>query len=126
MDFAVSHEDFVTLSGVTAEIEYKGEVRIDLMPEGEHVDYFLPRDYKACAKKIGLFKNLNLYILSDVDLLLMKALAGRPKDYGDTKELAKRINEDDLVKRFNQLRFKEGKKKRLEQKINKFIEKNDI
>ena len=32
IDFVVSREDFRTLSSITAEIEYKEKVRIDLMP----------------------------------------------------------------------------------------------
>ena len=69
LDFVVSREDFRTLSSITAEIEYKEKVRIDLMPEGEHVDYFLPYDCRTYAKRVGLFKNLNLYILSDLDIM---------------------------------------------------------
>ena len=126
MDFIVSREDFVTVSSITAEIEDKDKIRIDLMPEGEHVDYFLHPDYQACAKKIGAFKNLNLYVLSDRDVLLMKALAGRPKDYGDITELAKKIKKDDLIKRFNQLKFKKGRKEKLAKKLAKFIKRIDI
>ncbi len=123
MDFAVSREDFRTLSGVTAEIERKERVRIDLMPEGEYVDYFLPYDYKMHAKKIGLFKNLNLYILSDLDIVLMKALAGRNKDYVHVEGLKRKIKPEDLLKRFEELKFKKEKKEALREKLGKSIKK---
>lgn len=121
IDFVVSREDFRTLSGITAEIEYKEKVRIDLMPEGEHVDYFLPCDYTTRARKVGLFKNVNLYILSNLDIVLMKALAGRRKDYFDTEKLVKKISKKELLNRFKQLRFKPGKRKQLKEKLNEFI-----
>ena len=123
MDFAVSREDFRTLSGIIAEIEWKEKVRIDLMPEGEHVDYFLPHDYQRHAKKIGLFRNINLFIVSDLDILLMKALAGRDKDYIDVKGLKRKIKSEDLLKRFEELRFKPGKKEQLKKKIDEFIKR---
>lgn len=121
MDFVVSREDFRTLSGITAEIEYKGGVRIDLMPEGEHVDYFLPYDYKTYARKVGLFKNLNLYILSDLDIMLMKALAGRDKDYLHVECLKRKIKPEALLKRFEDLKFKKNKKGKLKGKLDKSI-----
>ena len=121
MDFAVSREDFRTLSGIIAEIEWKEKVRIDLMPEGEHVDYFLPYDYQRGVRKIGLFKNINLFIVSDLDLVLMKALAGRPKDYKDTEGMIGKINKNNLLRRFEQLKFKEGKKESLKRKLDEFI-----
>ena len=123
IDFVVSHEDFVTISGITAEIEYKEKVRIDLMPEGEHVDYFLPPDCKDYAKKAGLFKNLNLYILSDLDILIMKALAGREKDYEDIRGIVRKIKKERLFNRFEELRFKPGKKEKLRRKLNEFIKR---
>jgi len=113
MDFVVSHEDFRTLSSITAEIEYKEKVRIDLMPEGEHVDYFLPPDCKDYAKKVGLFKNLNLYILSDLDILIMKALAGREKDYEDIRGIVRKIKKERLFNRFEDLMFKKYNKEKL-------------
>lgn len=123
LDFVVSREDFRTLSSITAEIEYKEKVRIDLMPEGEHVDYFLPYDYTEHARKFGLFKNINLYILSDLDILLMKSLAGRKKDYLDVESLKRKIKPENLLKRFEQLRFKPGKIGQLKEKLNEFIKR---
>ena len=105
MDFVVSREDFRTLSGIVAEIENKEKVRIDLMPEGEHVDYYLPYDCKNYAKKVGLFKNLNLYILSNLDILIMKALAGREKDYDDIKGIVRKIKKERLFNRFEDLKI---------------------
>ncbi len=63
IDLIVSHEDSVPLSSITAEIEFKAKVTIDLIVEGD-LTYPLPSDYKRYARKIGSFENLDLYILN--------------------------------------------------------------
>jgi hypothetical protein len=122
IDLMISQKDFVHITGVTAEIEHRHKVRIDLMREGEVFDYFLPPDYKTRAKRYPTtLKNINLYVLSDVDIVLMKALSGRAKDYGDIVNLAKTIGKEELIRRFHELRFKRGKRQECELKLNTFF-----
>jgi len=121
VDFLVSRRDYLTLSSITAEIEFKRNVRIDLMVE-EDTNKFLHPAFKTSAKKIGVFKYLNLYVPKKVDLLLMKALCGRPKDYDDIKQLAKDVDKEAVVRRFNELRIKRGSKEDFAKKLNDIVE----
>ena len=98
------------------------DVSDDFMPGGKKMDYSLPYDYKKRAKKFGSFENLNLYVLCELDIFITKALAGRPKDYGDIKKLSKKIKKGDIIKRIDQYRFKNGViKKKLKKKLSEFI-----
>ena len=54
----------------------------------------------------------------------MKALAGRKKDYLDVESLKRKIKPEDLLKRFEELKFKKDKKDVLKEKFNEFIKRD--
>ncbi len=85
-----------------------------LNPYFSNFTYVLPSDYQDRLIQIFNGKNLQVYGLDKIDLLILKSFAGREKDVGHAKALMKKINS-------NHLEFIE---KHLEQLLKKNIPKS--
>ncbi|MBW2972992.1 hypothetical protein KY346_01215 [Candidatus Woesearchaeota archaeon] len=124
VDFIVSREDFRTLSGPVAEIEWKKRVRFDLFPDGLLPDYKYS-SYANNAKRFSRsFKNIELYFLDTVDLVLTKVLAGRDSDYQDLGQMEisiKNVPREELLRRFEQVQPAPEKKDELTAKFERFV-----
>ncbi len=124
VDFIVSREDFRTLSGHVAEIEWKKHVRFDLFPDGLLPGYKYPGYANHAKRSLLNFKNIELYFLDTVDLVLTKVLAGRDDDYRDLKRMAISkdiVPEEELLQRFEQVRLAPKEADELNAKFERFI-----
>ena len=121
IDIAFSRKFNVPISSITGEIEKKDSIRIDLMADGEFVNYYLPNDYKRHSRKICEFEHINIYVLGNLDLIITKVLAGRRKDYTDVRKMAREFSRKDLMKRFKQYKIKKNKKQEVGDNLKEFI-----
>jgi len=129
IDFIVPHEDLATITSITAEIEYKEKIAIDVTDAlglwGNNMGYALPPDYKERSRKISSCENLNLFVLCELDLLVTKAIAGRQKDHDDIRRLVKKIKKQDVIERFKQYKLPTKIKNNLENNLKDFFERNN-
>ena len=125
LDFLMSQDTFRVLSTYIAELDWKQKIRFDAFPEGDLPGYKYGGYREHVRKAPYHFKRLELYFIDDVDFLITKALAGRPKDIDDiSRILSKRkIPKEDLIKRFEMIRFKPENEKELREKFNMFLSK---
>ncbi|MBW2990122.1 hypothetical protein KY348_00280 [Candidatus Woesearchaeota archaeon] len=124
IDFIVSHNDWMMLSGPVARIENKKEIRFDVFPGGELPNYTY-QSYTFHAKKLPFyFNNLEIYSIDDADFVLTKALSGRGIDYEDIDTLLSggiEIPKEVLVERFKGVKPMKGKEREIKDKFEKFL-----
>ncbi|MBW2968978.1 hypothetical protein KY314_02580, partial [Candidatus Woesearchaeota archaeon] len=112
VDFIASYEDYRTISSHTAEIEWKNKIRFDVFSDGAMPNYAYPYYYEHATKAPFIFDNINLYYLDEVDLILTKAIAGRPKDYEDIlliTNFSKNIPKEEFIERFKKIKPNQNK-----------------
>lgn len=123
-DFIVSREDFRVLSGHISEMEWKEKIQFDLFPNGLLPDYQYS-EYAVNAKRASFqFKNIELFYLDAIDLVLTKALAGRTRDFEDIHLIAqseKNIPKEELIKRFKKVLPAPNKKEEIKTKFERFV-----
>ncbi|MBN1644543.1 hypothetical protein JW851_00685 [Candidatus Woesearchaeota archaeon] len=124
VDFITSREDFRTLSGHITEIEWKKKIQFDIFPDGSLPKYRYS-DYNIHAKKAPFeFKNIELFYLDTIDLVLTKALASRDTDIKDIELLApskNRVPKEELIRRFKNIKPAPKEANELKNNFNKFI-----
>lgn len=124
VDFIVDRADFRTISGCIAEADWKNHIQVDLFQDG-HMPKYQYKEYQTHAKEAPfLFKNIQLYFLDTIDLILTKAIAGRSSDYEDIRRIAPSpagIPKDELLNRFKNIKPNAGESAEIERKFNKFI-----
>ncbi len=126
LDFLVpSYDTFRVLSTYIVELELKRKIRFDVFLEDDLPGYYY-KEFEENSKKANYqFKHLDLYFIDDVDFVITKVLAGRPKDIDDISKVlsAKNISKEELIKRFRKIRFKSEKEKELKEKFDVFLSK---
>jgi len=124
VDFIVNRDDFRTLSGHIAEMEWKSKITIDIFPDGMLPKYKYPY-YKRHAKKQNFpFKNIDIYYLDTIDLVLTKAIAGRDTDLKDISMLAPvkdDIPKQELINRFQEIIPAANEGEEIKSKFERFV-----
>ncbi len=75
--------------------------RVDIFTDGFIFSEQLPSDYVKKSKEILELKHLMLKALSPVDIVITKAARLNARDEEDIGALAKYVEKDELIKRFN-------------------------
>ena len=109
IDFILNYEDYRVFDEVELEISRKHEAPIAYFIGGWIVGYKLPDDFREKSKRLDFnLRNLEIYLLSLMDLALTKMLAGRQSDKDDLKEFFRNhpeIERSSLGERFSQLKI---------------------
>ena len=103
VDFcAANKEDFSIISSIAKKIS--GKFRLDLFSEGHIYILQLPDDYTAKSRPLKVqFKNLEVKLLSPIDIILTKTSRLNERDIEDIQALIskKRVNKKKLIERYN-------------------------
>lgn len=78
-----------------------GMFKIDLFVGGYIFSEQLPTDYVEIAKEILLLPKLTLKALHPIDIIITKAARFNARDEEDIAVLAKQVEKEELLKRFN-------------------------
>lgn len=127
IDFTVSPIEYRIFEEVVNQIKRKYDFSIDCFHDGWLPNCHLAPDFYDKAKEVlkGKFKNIKVYLISNIDLVISKILSNRDRDIIDAIDVLDKdkIPKEDLVERFGKtdIRFS-GKEREYRGLFNTFIE----
>jgi len=95
IDFCIGSENKTHFEEVLGK-----KFKVDLFTDGYIFSEQLPEDYIEKSKEILNLKNLSLNALSPVDIVITKAARLNARDEEDIQALAKYVDKEELIKRF--------------------------
>jgi len=86
LDFLLSREDNLAVSGIVRLAELQQNVRIDLFPDGRLLSYQLEKYWEGAKPLHCGTRRLDIYGVDKTTFLVMKLMAGRQHDMEDLQK----------------------------------------
>ncbi len=101
VDFCIQGKDFLTFR----KLSEKSKFKVDLFQDGFIFSEQLPVDYIDKSNKLETeLMNIDLRILSLVDIIITKVARYDERDEEDIATIAKTVNKNELENRFNEVK----------------------
>ncbi|MGK0208916.1 MAG: hypothetical protein ACI83O_000176 [Patescibacteria group bacterium] len=126
MDFIISRQDNIPVSEISGALELSEGFRVDPFVDGEFLDFYMPHDFKDYSRCVLSLENMDVYVLSSLDLFVLKGVASRDKDKLDMGSLKYKPDRDKILTRFEDLRFKTGRSEMKDKMRNNLVSFLDI
>jgi len=98
VDFCVSSEDKEDFKKALDK-----KFIVDIFVDGYIFSEQLPEDYLQKSKELVNLGNIDLRVLDPVDILITKAARFNARDEEDIKSLARFVDKEELIQRFNEV-----------------------
>ena len=124
-DFITNADGYLALGEAVARLKRERGIKIDYFKEG-HIISYRYEDYYLRSTEIPLnLKHLDVYVLDFVDIILTKALAGRPVDRKRIEELKQKgiiAQREELERRFKKVVPYKGKEEEIRTRFENFLQ----